>query len=126
MIVGMCSCSAEGLIEPPRTGVTSDCKPQSVDAGNQTGSCTRVVYILNHWGIFAVPLCLCHSGSWCESGSVGLKIRWTRVSCNSQLYSERLPLYTLGVNKSHPSVQSQGKPLVAKTGFTLGAYKEFF
>lgn len=62
MIVGMCSCSPEELIESPGTGVSSDCKGHSVDTGNQAGSYTRAVSTFNHWGIPSVPLCLRPSG----------------------------------------------------------------
>lgn len=36
-------------------------------------------------------------------GKQSLKMRWTKVSCKGQLYSESQTIYTLRVKKSHMS-----------------------
>ena len=61
-------------------------------------------------------------------------MRQTKVSCNSQLYSEPQTVYTLGGKKDHPNkvlvsealYNHKDKPHVAKTCFSIEAYKGGF
>ena len=55
-------------------------------------------------------------------------MRQTKVSCNSQLYSEHQTVYTLRVKKSHPSkvCNHKDKTHVGETCFSTEAYKRQF
>lgn len=60
----------------------------------------RGPYIVSR-GRTAVKHCPGALGSSMNLGGWGLKMRRNKVPCKSQLYSEHLTVYTLGVNKSH-------------------------
>ena len=55
-----------------------------------------------------------------------LLMRWNKVPCNSQLYSEHQTIYSLRVKRSHMSKVSihKGKPHGEKTCFSIEVYKQ--
>ena len=81
------------------------------------------------------PRCLVVPPEGVRPGRVGQIKRWTKVSRNSQLYSDPQTIYTLRVKKGHTSKAviklklctiNKDKQCVVATGFSIEAYKGYF